>query len=74
MQWNRYGSKTDDGQLIDTRRICLVLDEILLRKRAELGNEAYTNTRFARAGELLLTFVEGAFRDFLTTELYTQIC
>jgi len=52
----------------------LVLDEILLRKRAELGNEAYTNTRFARAGELLLTFVEGAFRDFLTTELYTQIC
>ncbi len=72
-QWNRYGSRTDDGRLIDTARIRLALGEILNRKQVELGSETYARTRFARAGELLLTFVEGQFHDFLTTELYTQI-
>ena len=73
-QWNRYSSKTGDGQLIDTARIRLVLEEILCRKRSELGDEEYARTKFARAGELLLTFVQGPFRDFLTTELYGEIC
>ncbi len=72
-QWNRYGAKTEDGHLIDTSRIRSALEEILLRKRTELGSEVYANTRFARAGELLITFVEGPFRDFLTTELYGEI-
>ena len=73
-QWNRYGSKTEDGQLIDTPRIRLVLDEILRRKQAELGEEDYARTKFTHAAELLLTFVQGPFRDFLTTELYSEIC
>ncbi len=72
-QWNRYASKTEDGQLIDMPRIRLVLDEILRRKRAELGEENYARTKFSRAAELLLTFVQGPFRDFLTTELYSEI-
>ena len=73
-QWNRYASKTEDGQLIDTPRIRLVLDEILRRKRAEVGQQDYARTKFARAAELLFTFVQGPFRDFLTTELYSEIC
>ncbi len=73
-QWNRYGSKTDDGLLIDLERIAFVLDEIQRRKRAEFGAEAYAQTKFSRAGELLLTFVQGIFRDFLTTDLYSEIC
>ena len=73
-QWNTYAAKTEDGQRIDLERIRVALQEILGRKRVELGDEAYARTRFARAGELLLTFVQGPFRDFLTTELYPEIC
>ena len=73
-QWNRYGVKTDDGVLLDTERIRTALEDILGRKQAELGTTAYDQSRFARAGKLLLTFVEGPFRSFLTTELYDEIC
>ena len=73
-QWNHYDSTTDDGQVIDMPRIRFVLDEILRRKQFESGSEDYARTKFARAGELLMTFVEGPFRDFLTTELYGEIC
>lgn len=73
-QWNRYGAKTDDGQSITTERIDFALQDILRRKRFELSSDAYEKTKFARAGELLMTFVQGPFRDFLTTELYGEIC
>ncbi len=73
-QWNRYGVKTDSGVLMDTARIRITLDDILEGKQAELGPTAYDASRFARAGKLLLIFVEGPFRSFLTTELYDEIC
>ena len=72
-QWNRYGVKTDEGTLIDTQRIATVLGEVLARKQAEMGPEAYKASKFDRAGSLLLTFVEGPFRSFLTTELYAEL-
>ena len=73
-QWTRYRWTTNDGVLIDTQRIRHVLGDILLKRRAMLGPEAYAKTKFSRAGELLLTFVDGPFRDFLTTELYDEVC
>jgi len=73
-QWNRFGVKTDDGVPMNTELIRGVLDEIIEKKQADLGPTAYDATRFARAGNLLLTFVEGPFRSFLTTELYDEIC
>ena len=72
-QWNRYGAKTDDGALIDTARITGVLHELLASKQATLGPAAYADSKFDRAGKLLLTFVEGPFRSFLTTELYSEL-
>jgi len=72
-QWNQYGTRTDDGLLMDTERIRIVLQEILERKQAELGPTAYDRSRFARAGKLLTIFVQGQFRPFLTTELYDEI-
>ena len=72
-QWNRYGVKTEGGQLINTERIRGVLDQTLAAKQAELGPSAYAASKFARAGELLLTFVQGPFRSFLTTELYNEL-
>ncbi len=73
-QWNRYGSKTEDGSIIDTPRISIALQAILRLKSFELGSHNYGRTKFARAGELLLDFVQGPFREFLTTELYSEIC
>ncbi len=72
-QWNRYAVKTEGGKLIDTERIRSVLGEILNAKQAELGPLPYAASKFARAGELLLTFVQGPFRSFLTTELYNEL-
>ena len=73
-QWNRYGVKTVEGALMDTERIRITIGEVLAVKQAELGPTGYDASRFARAGKLLLTFVQGEFRSFLTTELYDEIC
>ena len=72
-QWNRYAVHTDDGVLIDTKRIEGTLQDVLAGKLAALGRDAYEQSQFARAGELLMTFVQGPFRSFLTTELYDLV-
>lgn len=72
-QWNRYGSQTDDGKVIDSRRIRETLEQVLDAKQKEIGEANYKASRFPRAGELLLTFTEGDFRSFLTTELYGEL-
>ena len=72
-QWNRYNARTEDGALMDTERIATVLKDLLERKLAELGTTGYLASKFERAGKLLLTFVQGPFRSFLTTELYNEI-
>jgi malate synthase len=73
-QWNRYGIKTDDGVRMDIEHLHIVVEEILGRKQVELGSAAYNHSQFARAGKLLMNFVQGPFRPFLTTELYDEIC
>jgi hypothetical protein len=59
---------------MDTDRIRIVLEDLLDQRRTELGPIANDSSKFARAGKLLLTLVEGSFRSFLTTELYSEIC
>ena len=72
-QWNAHHVKTEDGLLIDSTRIRSVLSNVLEKYRNELGPNAYQASKFMRAGELIVTFVEGPFRSFLTTELYGEI-
>ncbi len=72
-QWNRYRSTTEDGALIDTERIRHALGDILNKRRAVMGDAAFEKSKFARAGELLMHFIEGPFRSFLTTELYSEL-
>jgi malate synthase len=73
-QWNRYGIKTEDGMLIDTERVRIELNQILKGKQAELGPAAYDRSQYARAGKLLMTFLQGPFKPFITTDLYDEIC
>ncbi len=72
-QWNRYGTRTDQGALMDTARIETELNKVLAKYKADLGPAAYAATKYDRAATLLLKFVEGPFRSFLTTELYSEI-
>lgn len=72
-QWNRYGASTEDGRLIDTQRILLALEEILKKQKAVMGDSDFRSSKFTRAGEVLLRFIDGPFRSFLTTELYPEI-
>ncbi len=71
-QWNRYGAKSEEGVLLDTRAIAQAVEAVLSRKQGELGNE-YAKSKYPRAAEMLLQFTEGPFRSFLTTELYREI-
>ena len=72
-QWNRYQATTEDGVLIDMKRIRETLDGILRDRKAAMGDAESERSKFARAGELLMKFVEGPFRSFLTTELYQEL-
>ena len=72
-QWNHFHSTTDDGVLIDTQRIQHTLDSILRSRRKAVGDEAYAKSKFDRAGQLLMMFVQGPFQSFLTTELYDEL-
>jgi malate synthase len=72
-QWNRYGARTENGRMIDTQRILLTLEEILEKQKTAMGLSAFHSSKFTRAGEVLLRFIDGPFRSFLTTELYPEI-
>ena len=72
-QWNRYGSRTEDGVLIDFNQIQTTLERVLTDQREALGEEAFAKSKFTRAGQLLLQFTQGPFQAFLTTELYGEI-
>ncbi len=71
-QWNRYGSLTDDGMLINREAIQQAVSGTLQKKQQELGL-GYPTSKFTRAAELLLEFTDGPFRSFLTTELYREL-
>ena len=72
-QWNRYRSTTEDGVLINTATIRSALNSILTERRNSMGNAEYERSKFPRAAELLLQFVDGQFRSFLTTKLYDEL-
>jgi malate synthase len=72
-QWSRYGAHTNDGVLIDKSRIQLTLAEFQDRTKQSLGDDVYERSKYGRAGELLLRFVEGPFCPFVTTEIYDEL-
>ncbi len=72
-QWNRYKAVTEEGVVIDTAKIRVALEGILEKKSIALGAAGFRDSKFLCAQELLMTFVVGPFRPFLTTELYGQL-
>jgi malate synthase len=72
-QWNRYAISSEEGDELNAARIRLELNDLLETKQTELGTTAFRDSKFPQAAELLLRFVGGPFRPFLTTELYSEI-
>ncbi len=72
-QWIHYASRLDDGRVITTEIVRQMLDDILEQTRTRLGAAAYSESRFPRAGELLLILTSGEFQDFLTTTAYSDL-
>ncbi len=72
-QWRRYRAHMEHGGVIDLGRIEGTLQGILTGIRTRVGDSAYRKSKYPRAAELLMTFVQGPFRSFLTTELYNEL-
>jgi malate synthase len=72
-QWIRYGAKLEDGRKITAEMHDRILDEVLVQMRSSMGQAAFAESKFERAGELLREFSRGEFREFLTTTAYQDL-
>ena len=72
-QWCRYGARTENGTLINVERVQLAIEAISRERRSGMEASSYETSKFPRVGDLLLQFVDGPFRCFLTTELYGEL-
>ena len=72
-QWIRYGAKLDDGRTITAELYEGVLSDIMEELCASMGLQAYSASKFDRAGELLRELSTGDFQEFLTTAAYADL-
>lgn len=72
-QWIRYGACLDDGRVITSELYRQMLDDVLKQIRTRMGTDAYEESKFPRAAQLLLTLTSGEFQDFLTTAAYSDL-
>jgi malate synthase len=71
-QWIRYAARLEDGRIITADLVRQMLSGVLNETRTRIGVEAYSQSRFLRAAELLLNLTIGEFQDFLTTAAYSD--
>lgn len=72
-QWIRYGARMEDGRTINAEMHDQILEEILSRTRASLGEQAFAASKFQRAADLLRRLSTGEFREFLTVTAYEDL-
>ncbi len=72
-QWIRYGAKLDDGRTITAELYEEVLGDIIDQLCATMGAQAYSASKFDRAGELLRELSTRNFQEFLTTAAYADL-
>ena len=73
-QWVHNDVVLDDGQTVTPERVRRVTDEVVAAIRAELGDEAFAASRYARARELFeRVALDDDFVDFLTLPAYESI-
>ena len=71
-QWIRYAATLEDGRTITFELEQQILKEVLAQTESRLGSEAYRQSKFPRAAELFLELSHGEFRNFLTTDAYSD--
>jgi malate synthase len=72
-QWIRYEARLEDGRVIAPELHEQVLDDLIGDLRECMGVEAYSASKFDRAGELLRELSTGDFQEFLTTTAYRDL-
>lgn len=72
-QWIRYGAKLEDGRTITAELHEQELTEIMEALCDAMGADAYSASKFERAGELLRELSTQEFREFLTTTAYADL-
>jgi malate synthase len=71
-QWIRYAARLDDGRSITYPFLNQILTDVLEKTDVRIGAQAYAESKFPRAAELLLTLTQGEFQEFLTTAAYSD--
>jgi malate synthase len=70
-QWIRHGAALEDGIPLDAQRLARVVDEEMLRVRAELGHQRFESGRFLEARQLFERLATGErLEPFLTLPAY----
>jgi len=72
-QWIRYEARLEDGRVITAELHDHVLGELIGELRECMGDQAYSVSKFDRAGELLSELSTGEFQEFLTTTAYRDL-
>jgi malate synthase len=73
-QWLRHGARLADGRTVDARLVRATLQDELAKRRAELGAERWSASRFELAARLFeeLT-LQPELADFLTIPAYAHL-
>jgi malate synthase len=70
----RHEAKLDDGSVVTRSRLATILDEELLRIRAEVGAERFDQGKFGEARALFEKLsTEPSFEEFLTLSAYDAV-
>lgn len=72
-QWIRYGANLDDGRIITAELHEDMLTDIMEELCDSMGAEAYSSSKFKRAGEVLRELSTREFKEFLTTTAYADL-
>ena len=70
----RHEAKLDDGSIVTKARLATILDDELVRVRAEVGDARFTTGKFPEARELFERLsTEPTFEEFLTLSAYDAV-
>jgi malate synthase len=73
-QWRKHGALLDDGRTIDSSLVKATLADELAKIRAELGDERFSQSRFADAAKLFESLIlADELPEWLTVPAYAHL-
>jgi malate synthase len=73
-QWRRHGARLDDGRIVDDTMVQLTLADELAKIRAEIGADAFEQSRFRDAARLFESLILAEqLPEWLTVPAYAHL-